>query len=190
MRFLPPTASKRGERGFTLIELLVVVLIISFISSVTLANLNSVRAKGRDAVRISNLTEIRKAMLLFYEDNGRYPNINTGGSWLDVFRRFQRCLQSPSNVVDSCNMAVTNTAPYMSKVPQDPRGDSPNTYIYYHCQTGQRYRLRAVLERDNIALRSDIDGSLVISGDGLCNDGLQYCLGTPDDGCAPTPPPT
>nr|AQQ74998.1 hypothetical protein [uncultured bacterium] len=50
----------RGKEssGFTLIELLVVIAIIGILSSVVLASLNSARAKGRDARRLSDLKQI------------------------------------------------------------------------------------------------------------------------------------
>ena len=63
-----------GRRGFTLIELLVVISIIGLLSSVVLASLNSARAKARDAVRKSDLKQIRIALELYYNEYGGYPS--------------------------------------------------------------------------------------------------------------------
>ena len=51
------------KRGFTLIELLVVIAIIGILSSVVLASLNTARAKGRDARRLSDLKGIENTIL-------------------------------------------------------------------------------------------------------------------------------
>lgn len=55
------------SRGFTLIELLVVISIIALLSSVTLTGLNSAKAKARDARRLSDLAQLRTAMILYYD---------------------------------------------------------------------------------------------------------------------------
>lgn len=168
---------KLRKSGFTLIELLVVVAIIGLLASVVLATLNNARAKSRDARRIADLNEIRKALELFYNDYESYPTLDISGSWLDIYNRLRGCLQSTNNA--DCNMAIPNGVSYMSSVPQDPLGDT-RSYYYYRCSSGQRYRLRAVLEINNtVALNSDIDGAFYGAGDTRCDDNIyQYCLGT------------
>jgi prepilin-type N-terminal cleavage/methylation domain-containing protein len=56
------------RKGFTLIELLVVIAIIGFLSSVTLTGVNTARQKARDTRRISDLRQMRIALLFYYED--------------------------------------------------------------------------------------------------------------------------
>ena len=53
------------KRGFTLIELLVVIAIIGLLSSIVFASLNSARVKARDAKRLAEISEIKKALELF-----------------------------------------------------------------------------------------------------------------------------
>lgn len=65
--------TQKNKRGFTLIELLVVISIIGLISSIVLSALSTARAKGRDAQRIQAISEIRKALTLYYDKNGFYP---------------------------------------------------------------------------------------------------------------------
>lgn len=65
--------------GFTLIELLVVISIISLLSSIVLTSVNSARAKARDARRMADITALRNALALYYDDtNGSYPLLGTG----------------------------------------------------------------------------------------------------------------
>lgn len=71
---------KKGPtRGFTLIELLVVISIIGLLSSVVLASLNSARAKGRDARRLSDIKQLQVAMELAASTdvNNKYPASRT-----------------------------------------------------------------------------------------------------------------
>ena len=56
--------SLRSKRGFTLIELLVVISIISLLSSVVFAGLNSARAKARNAKRTNDIIQLVNAFNL------------------------------------------------------------------------------------------------------------------------------
>lgn len=73
------------RRGFTLIELLVVISIISLLSSVVLASLNTARTKARDSLRIQNIRSLITAIALYQNDhNGNYPppgGTLTSGVW-------------------------------------------------------------------------------------------------------------
>ncbi len=61
------------ESAFTLIELLVVVAIISLLSSVVLASLNSARSKARFASALSQMKEINLAAENYFTSTGEYP---------------------------------------------------------------------------------------------------------------------
>lgn len=63
------------EKGFTLIELLIVVAIIGLLASAVLVGLGGFRARGRDARRIADLRETRKALELYYIKNNKYPEL-------------------------------------------------------------------------------------------------------------------
>jgi len=56
--------------GFTLIELLVVISIIGFLATASLVAFNSARTKARDTRRKADLTQIRKALDLYYDKYG------------------------------------------------------------------------------------------------------------------------
>lgn len=78
----------KKNRGFTLIELLVVISIIGVLTSLILANLSDARARARDSQKKSELTQLKTALRLYYNDNQKYPANSagigaTGGNFSD-----------------------------------------------------------------------------------------------------------
>jgi len=122
------------KRGFTLIELLVVIAIIGVLSSVVLASLSTARAKARDANRAMAVDQFRKALELYYTDNGRYPA--SGG------------VSSPNSGWSTSNdtswtTLQTTLASYISQLPRDPSQTtsgwpaSPGVYAFsYYSLSG------------------------------------------------------
>lgn len=64
--------NRKREEGFTLIELLVVIAIIGILSSVVLASLNTARGKGNDAKVKAQLSGLRAAVEIYYDNNNGY----------------------------------------------------------------------------------------------------------------------
>jgi len=62
--------------AFTLIELLIVIAVIGVLVAVILPNLMGMRGRARDTVRKNDLTQLKKALRLYFDDRGGYPNVN------------------------------------------------------------------------------------------------------------------
>jgi len=70
-----------GRGGFTLIELLVVISIISLLSSVVLASLNSARNKSKIAATKQQMTQIVKGMVVAQGESSKTLTKITGTGW-------------------------------------------------------------------------------------------------------------
>jgi len=136
-----------SKKGFTLIELLVVMAIISLLSSIVSASLSNARSKARDAVRLSDIRQISTALELYYSDWGSYPS----GQFLSI----QTSPDSASVWGGSGSAISTALAPYLKKIPTDPRNNDVNppgcyfkgSYFYtYLSPTGKDYGIYASLE--------------------------------------------
>lgn len=64
----------QSKRGFTLIELLVVISIVSLLSGVVLTAVSTTRSRARDAQRVRDIGELKKAIALYHSDYGVYPD--------------------------------------------------------------------------------------------------------------------
>lgn len=124
---------KKKLTGFTLVELLIVIGVLGIISTMLILTLNPMEQikKSNDAARKSDLAQIKRALELYYDDNGRYPPSSV---------QFKI---APTTAIDWGKA----WQPYMSKIPKDP--SARNTYQYYVPPTagGQTYYLYANLER-------------------------------------------
>ncbi|MEK7194856.1 MAG: prepilin-type N-terminal cleavage/methylation domain-containing protein, partial [Patescibacteria group bacterium] len=58
----------KNQKGFTLIELLVVIAIIGILATLVLLQLGTARSRARDAKRIADVSQLRAAIELYYED--------------------------------------------------------------------------------------------------------------------------
>lgn len=124
---------RKSQVGFTLVELLVVIAIIGILSTVTVVSLNMAKAKARDAKRIADITQVRKAIDLYFIEHNRYPNSNDESS--------PECFGLTA--AGGCNSVhrSTNWIPdliidgYFTELPQDPINsiaDGSSKYFYYY----------------------------------------------------------
>jgi len=73
---------KRKEKAFTLVELLVVILIISLIATVISQRVFTGLGKAKRDIAKAKMTNIERAIGIFYLDCGRYPDESQGLSEL------------------------------------------------------------------------------------------------------------
>src|SRR6478752_5965491 len=64
---------KLNQKGFTIIELLVVIVIIGILVALTLPNLFSAQARGRDTDRKNELKNLQQKLETHFNDNDSYP---------------------------------------------------------------------------------------------------------------------
>jgi len=105
------------KRGFTLIELLVVIAIIGILSSVVLASLNTARTKGQDAKMKSEMSGIRAAAEIYYDNGQTYSNLFTGNNTCaSADASVDAYLDSivPASAAESCFSAASGYAAAMT----------------------------------------------------------------------------
>jgi prepilin-type N-terminal cleavage/methylation domain-containing protein len=59
--------------GFTIVEVLVVIGIIAVLTVVIFPAISEIRAKNRDAEKVSDIAAIQLALSLYYSQKGEYP---------------------------------------------------------------------------------------------------------------------
>ncbi|OGG26969.1 hypothetical protein A2960_02370 [Candidatus Gottesmanbacteria bacterium RIFCSPLOWO2_01_FULL_39_12b] len=129
------------RQGFTLIEILVSATIIGLLSTIGFTGFQAITRSGRDALRKSDLEQIRSALEIYKSENGFYP--------------------TPQN---TCAPAVPT--PYINTYPVDPKSAD---YRYCYNQTGNlTYTLCAHLENGGSTDSADLCGGANICT-GNCN---------------------
>ncbi len=138
---------KNTQMGFTLIELLVVIAIIGILASVILASLNTARVKSRDSMRQQELTELQKAVEVYYADYGSYPN--TGGSYFSTLNA-----GCGSTIGTQTANWIPGLAPtYIPVLPADPSFTNPSSCRgYAYASNGTNYKIIALgsVEEGNV----------------------------------------
>ena len=115
-----------NNRGFTLIELLVVIAIIGLLSTSLLVLVNNARIKAREARRKQDISEVQKALELYFLENQNYPHNGTVGN--------------PNNETDISHLASFLVPAFLSSMPQDPK-NFPDNYMYVWKQDGREFGL-------------------------------------------------
>jgi len=111
----------KSNSGFTLVEILVVISVITFMASAAMYLTINARMKGRDTRRIADLTQIRKAIELYYNDFGNYPLVgyNQGECLGD-----QDSSGNNKVGIKACGaqaLAEIQLKNYISNMPNDPK---------------------------------------------------------------------
>ncbi|MCK4454106.1 type II secretion system protein [Candidatus Parcubacteria bacterium] len=122
---------KQNSLGFTLIELLVVIAVIGLLSSIVLVSLSGAKARARDAIRKSDMSQIRKALEVYWSIYEHYP---PEGHWCDssIGHSGGACPINPAQADWGPNSDLRDliTAKITSVIPIDPINNS--TYYYWY----------------------------------------------------------
>jgi type II secretion system protein G len=138
--------NKKSVAGFTLIELMVVIAIIGILASIITVSLQSSRAKGRDAKRLSDVRTIQLALEEYYNDNGYYPSSLVG----TIAPTYLPTVPCDPNSNASCSVPYKYTSYNLTSV----SGGSSNCGLYHVV----KYHVGAALEDStNSALSQDAD---------------------------------
>ena len=148
--------------GFTLIELLVVVVIIGILAAVGLGQFHTAQLRSRDTQRKENLSSVTKALEMYYNDYGLYPDDLSWGS----------PLEDAEGTI------------YIKDLPNDPSVGV--NYFYETDDSGSYYKLYAYIE--HVADRCfNENGQCLEDGysDTDCGDGrfCRYCIASPNEIC-------
>ncbi|MGB2580374.1 MAG: prepilin-type N-terminal cleavage/methylation domain-containing protein [Minisyncoccia bacterium] len=149
------------SKGFTLIELLVVISIISLLSSIVLASLNSARVKARDAYRKQEIQQLVKAFTLYVDDRGSIPISNDcGNSGTRVGEIYGLCVNNITSPNDWYIGDYMKTHGYIPVSPLDP-SYSPNycRFFYYTDVSGTYAQFGATLEDPSASDVATMTGS-------------------------------
>ena len=122
----------KKHQAFTLIELLIVIAVIGILVAVILPNLIGMRERAMDTVRKNDVNQLKKALRLYFDDFGAYPNDN--GSGLIC------CDANPNTCTNVCGTNfVVNGTNYMKALPTG----------YHYDRLSDIYRFILTIELEN-----------------------------------------
>jgi len=160
---------KETEFGFTLLELLVVVVILGILASVGLGQFYTAQKRGRDAQRKENLSSLKKALEMYYNDYGQYPLESDG------------LIKVGESVLDWGDEFSDGKTIYMKQLPKDPANGLK--YFYESDDSGSYFKLYSFLEHGE---DQDIGGSYNSTDCDASEETTRecnYCLASPNARC-------
>lgn len=133
------------QKGFTLIELLIVIAIIGILSGLLFVNFSGARERARDSKRKTDLTQLKNALQLYYNDYGRFPSAGAGSTIAGCGAAGTSvCSWTSGTTVGSAFSAGNPVNVYMGVTPGDPQ--SPAQQYTYAVDASVDYKLSAMLE--------------------------------------------
>jgi type II secretory pathway pseudopilin PulG len=148
-------------KGYTLAELIVFLAVVIIIFVLAVMFIQSVRARGRDAKRFSDIRAVQGAIESYIQSNSDNPRKLPPGISTTTGENIANYKWSSSNVSDATLQKDLTSFLQNKNFPQDPIVSKGYNYIY--CRKGHDYVLAAVMEKSG-KIDSDIDGQFRTSG--------------------------
>lgn len=141
---------KANSDGFTLIELLVVIAIIAVLVAFAVTNFVGVRSRARDVRKKSELSQMKNALRLYYNDYVSYPGPTTTA--VNTFNGCGTATPPSSDCLTTCAGAFAAGATgcdtvYMKLLPPD----TDYEWSYRQVGSGDDFCLWTTLENTSDA---------------------------------------
>lgn len=141
-------------RAFTLVELLVAVAVISalYAFSFYLLRPEILKARARDAVRLSDLAKLQSALENYLADTGLPPDTN------GLLRKSNAAINPPASpsAANGDGWLGVDLSSRLESLPVDPL--NTGGYVYRYKRVGQNYELDAKLENYTNLMLNGKDG--------------------------------
>ncbi len=120
--------SNLRQRGFTLVELLIVVIILSILAAIVVPQFASSTTDAKNAALDANLSALRSATELYYQQHGHYPSakaatvgpINTKEAFVEQLTEYS----DANGATAKTATATIKYGPYLKKgIPKEPVSD-------------------------------------------------------------------
>ena len=108
---MPNFKPENGQRGFSLVELLIVVIILSILAAIVVPQFASSTNDAKYSALDSNLSSLRAATELYYQQHGAYPSAvaASGGTPPAGGAAGTGAINTPQAVIDQLTL-YTNAA--------------------------------------------------------------------------------
>lgn len=118
-----------NKRGFTLIELLIAIAIIGILVTVVTVALLQARRRARDTKRVSDIQQVRNALVIYANTRATYPEAGVLGTERTLGEAGALCLDdSDAGFRDTCGGSGLTVL--MERVPGEVRSLPHAPYTY------------------------------------------------------------
>lgn len=128
---------------------MVVISIIALFASIITSQINNMREKARDTLRMSNMSSLQNALELYYADHGQYPKTFDGAFGAEnrpIGDQYCECCSAPRNTIPGL------VPTYIKEIPKEPTlfcGQNALTHGWYYGSDGNNYKFMTHGERSS-----------------------------------------